>query len=424
MRNIDNIWSINEQKLTPLRRRGLHLLKRISLAAECMFKDNIMSFASALTYNTMLAAVPVLAIVFAISRGFGFDSFVEERLRQSLDLSPEVADTLMDFVNSYLQHTRGGVFIGVGLVFLLYSLLSLTTNIETAFNTIWHVRNSRNIYRKITDYLSVFLLLPFAIIILSGFNIFLISFRGFLPDYQIVNSTLARLFELSPVLLMSIAFTLLYKYMPNTQVRFKHTLWPGVMAGTLFMVTEYLYVHYQIKLSSYNAIYGSFAALPLFMLWLQISWSICLLGGLLCYANQSLENYAIERVSYDLSRRCRDTICLLLMSRICKRFASGSVPYTERSLAQEIHLPETLVRILLSELVNMQLLVETRSETSSITHYLPAIDISRLSIKKVLKHIDRYGSETPRSVWQLSAPEWDKLRQLRYNDEDALLYEI
>lgn len=424
MRNIDFIWSVNEQTLTPARKVWLRLLKRVSMAVECMIKNNIMSFASALTYNTMLAAVPVLAIVFAISRGFGFDSFVEARLRQTLDLNPEVADTIMGFVESYLQHTRGGVFIGVGLIFLLYSLLSLTTNIETAFNTIWHVRNSRNIYRRITDYISVFLLLPFVIIIFSGFNIFLISFRSFLPDYQLVSSTVERLFKLSPVFFMSLAFILLYKFMPNTQVRFKHTIWPGILAGVAFMATEYLYVHYQIKLSSYNAIYGSFAALPLFMLWLQISWSICLAGGLFCYANQSVENYAIERVSYDLSRRCRDTICLLLISRISKRFASGSVPYTERSLAQEVHLPETLVRIILGELVNMQLLAETHNDSSDVTHYLPAIDISRLTIKKVMKHIDRCGSETPRNVWQLSAPEWDRLRQLRFNDEDALLCEI
>lgn len=383
-----------------------------------------MSYASALTYNSLLAAVPILAIVFAIARGFGFDAFVEGKLRESLEVNPEIADTIMGFVDSYLQHTKGGVFIGVGLIFLLYSLLSLTINIETAFNTIWHVKKSRNIYRRITDYLSAFLFLPFAIIILSGFNILLISFRSILPEYQLVGSTVERMLQLSPVVLISLAFIVLYKLMPNTYVKLRHTVWPGILAGVLFMATEYLYIHYQIKLSSYNAIYGSFAALPLFMLWLQISWSICLIGGQLCYANQSLENYAIERVSYDLSRRCKDTISLLLMSRICKRFASGTTPYTERTLAKEIRLPETLVRILLSELVNMQLLAEIHDESGSVTHYLPAVDINRMTIKMVMRQIDRYGSEAPRSVWQLSASEWDTLRQLRYNDEDALLSEV
>lgn len=424
IRNIEQIWSINEQTLHPTKRMGLRLLKRLTITVECIIKNNIMSYASALTYNSLLAAVPILAIVFAIARGFGFDAFVEGKLRESLEVNPEIADTIMGFVDSYLQHTKGGVFIGVGLIFLLYSLLSLTINIETAFNTIWHVKKSRNIYRRITDYLSAFLFLPFAIIILSGFNILLISFRSFLPDYQLVGSTVERMFQLSPVVLISLAFIVLYKLMPNTHVKLQHTVWPGILAGVLFMATEYLYIHYQIKLSSYNAIYGSFAALPLFMLWLQISWSICLIGGQLCYANQSLENYAIERVSYDMSRRCKDTISLLLMSKICKRFASGTTPYTERTLAKEIRLPETLVRILLSEFVNMQLLAEIRDESGSLTHYLPAVDINRMTIKMVMKHIDRYGSEAPRSVWQLSASEWDTLRQLRYNDEDALLSEV
>ena len=116
-----------------------------------------MSYASALTYNCMLAAVPVFAIIFAIAKGFGFDSFLEERIRNSLEINPEILDTILGFVDSYLQHTKSGVFLGVGLVFLLYTLLSLTTNIETAFNTIWFVKSSRNIYKKIISaYLSCF----------------------------------------------------------------------------------------------------------------------------------------------------------------------------------------------------------------------------------------------------------------------------
>lgn len=400
-------------------------MKRIIIAVECITKNNIMSFASALTYSTMLAAVPILAIIFAIARGFGFDAFVESRLRESLEISPEIADMVMGFVDSYLRHTQGGVFIGVGLIFLLYSLVSLTTNIETAFNTIWHVRKSRNIYRKVTDYLSVFMLLPFALIILSGFNIFIISFRSLLPDYQIVNNTLERVIQLSPVLFASLSFTLLYKLIPNTDVRMKNSIWPGILAGVSFMATEYLYVHYQIKLSSYNAIYGSFAALPLFMLWLQISWSICLIGGQLCYANQCLDNYAFERISDDLSRRYRDAISLLLLCRICKRYRSVASPYTDRMLANETNLPVTLVRILLDELVGMKLLVKMHNEAGTNTRFLPAIDINSMTMGMAMKRMDSHGSEAPHNVWNINAPEWERLRTLRNSqNEDTLLYEI
>ena len=424
MQNLDYIWNINEHQLPKMRKWGVRFLKRAILTWECITKNNLMNYASALTYNSMLAAVPVLAIVFAIARGFGFDSIIEELFRSSLEANPEIADTIIQFVDRYLHHTRGGVFIGIGLVFLLYSLLSLTSNIELAFNAIWSVNKSRHVYRQITDYISVFLLIPFAIVIISGFNVFLMTFRSLLPDYQIVNNTVEHALQLSPTFFACIIFILLYKLMPNTQVQYRHTILPGILAGIVFMGVEYLYIHYQIKLSSYNAIYGSFAALPLFMLWLQISWSICLVCAQLCYANQCLDNYAFERLSNDISRRYRDTILLLLMSRICKRFAKGSSPYSENSLARETNLPENVVRIMLGELVDMQLLAETHDQQGTTTYYLPAIDIQRMTTSMVLKRIDRQGLEKISRSWYLALPEWDRLRTLRNQQEDELLINI
>ena len=424
LRKAEYIWMIDESGLSPRRKVWLVLLNRLSIMVECISKQYVLGYASALTYNTLLAAVPVLAIVFAVARGFGFDEFVELRLRESLDQSPELADIVLGFVDSYLQHTRGGVFIGVGLVFLLYSLVTLTSNIEMAFNAIWHVGNSRNIYRRIADYLSVFLLLPFAIIILSGFNIFLISFRSILPDYQFVSDTVEHIVQFSPLGIACVAFILLYKFMPNTRVQFRHTVWPGITAGVLFMGVEYLYIHYQIKISSYNAIYGSFAALPLFMIWLQLSWSICLLGGLLCYANQNVEYYAVERASYDLSRRQRDTLILLLVSRLCKHFVSGLTPYTERTLAKEVRLPETVVRMLLSDLVGMGIIAETRLECDEYMHYLPAMDVNRITVQSVVRMLDKYGSESLRGTWHTDVPELETIRCLRYDGRDALLKDI
>lgn len=190
------------------------------------------------------------------------------------------------------------------------------------------------------------------------------------------------------------------------------------------MGVEWLYVHYQIKLSAYNAIYGSFAAIPLFMLWMQISWCICLFGAQLCYANQSLHTYAFERISDELSRRYRDTLILLLMSRICKHFASGLKPFTAHRLAESTHLPDSLVGILLGELTRVQLLVEVRNEPGDEPHYLPAIDIHRITVAMVTHRIDSHGIENPSLVWQVGTPEWDTLRRLRNQSEDALLIDI
>ena len=424
LHSINHIWNVDESRFSSWKRWNLRMLKRTIIIVESFNKNNLSSYASALTYSTLLAAVPVLAIVFAIARGFGFGTMIEERIRESLQANPEITDTIMNFVDSYLQHTQGGVFIGVGLIILLYTVVSLTTNIEKAFNTIWQVRTPRNVYRRITDYISVFVLLPIAVVITMGIRLFLMTITNVFPAYQIVSNTVESILRISPPILICFAFSLLYTFMPNTEVKFRHTIFPAILAGIAFQLVEYIYMHYQLKLSSYNAIYGSFAAIPMFMLWANISWSICLIGAQMCYANQRMEDYAFERNSRDLSRRYKDSLSLLLMCRICKKFAQGGTAFTVKSLSSDTRLPQTLVSILLDELVNMQLLVETHNEKGTITKYLPAFDIHRMTISMVMKQIDSYGADHLSRSWQISTEEWEKLRHYRISNGNKLLIEV
>ena len=424
MFNLDHIWSINEQKLSPWRNWTVRLAKRMVIVKDSITKNNLTSHASALTYNSILAGVPVLSIMFAVARGFGFGSLVEDKLRATLQVGAHTTDTVLRFVDSYLDHTHSGVFIGFGIIFLLYTLISLTSNVETAFNVIWFVNKPRSIYQRITDYISVFLLLPLAVVIISGLNIYLMTIRKAFPQFALLSDTAEHIVKVSPFVLTCTAFVLLYKLIPNTHVKLRHTLWPGIIAGLCFMGVQYFYFHYQIKLSSYNAIYGSFAALPLFMLWINISWHICLIGGQFCYANQCLDNYAFQRYSDNLSRRYRDTVCLLLLSRIAKRFASGGTPYSERTLAEDTKLPQTVVFNLLEEMVRMQLLAEIHKENNSHSYYRPAVDLSHLTVKMVIRRMDCYGTENPQHTWRNTPEEWDELRRLRNTNEDALLPEV
>ena len=173
---LELIWNIDETSLSKGRRWLYRSLKFLIIIIESFTKDNLMNFASALTYSSMMAAVPVLAIVFAVARGFGFGELIEDNVRESLQMNPELTEHVLTFIDSYLQNTHSGVFIGVGLIMLLYIIISLTSNIEVAFNTIWHVCNSRNVYSRFTDYVSVFFLLPIAIIVSSGISLFLMTF--------------------------------------------------------------------------------------------------------------------------------------------------------------------------------------------------------------------------------------------------------
>lgn len=407
------IWRVDTSKLNRYQRWGLSLLKRIYLAIDLYISDNISGHASALTYSSIFATVPILAIVFAIGRGFGYGALVEEKIRENLSMNQSFADTILNFINSYLEHTQSGIFIGVGLLLLLYTIIQLTSNIEYSFNTIWQVKKPRSVYRRITDYVSVFLLLPILIVVTSGLSIFMVTIAKSLPDYMLLNSTVKLIISLSPYILNGLMFTGLYMYMPNTNVRFTASVVPGFIIGILFQFLQYLYIHSQIWVSSYNAIYGSFAALPMFMLWVQISWMICLFGAELSYANQNLENYNYANDISRLSRRYHDFLLILVLSKICKRFEKGMIPYTAHGLSAEHQMPIRLVNELLFELTEIKLVIEVNEDRTKPTYFTPAEDINRMTVGYVMARLERNGRENIKIDLQDFKQHWKTMNELK-----------
>lgn len=423
---MESWWNMDERQCKCFQRWSLLLFKRIYITVDHFVNNNLSSYASALTYNTTLAVVPVLAIIFAIARGFGFDNLIEKRIRVALDsFSPEVTEMVLNFVDSYLQHTKSGVFLGVGILLLFYTLVNLTMNIETAFNTVWQVTNTRNIYRRITDYISVFFLLPILMIITNGLNVVLLMLESWLDVYFSMGRVFHIIVVMLPFFISSMVFVLLYKLMPNTHVRWSACIGPGIIAGLLFQGLEFFYIHYQIKLSSYNAIYGSFAAIPLLLIFLQFTWYVCLIGCQLSYANQMVQEYAFERSTQGMSRRFRDTLSLLLVCHIAKGFVSGERPLSQHALSHTTHLPETLVKVLLEELVSVGVLAVTHNNSGTEMLYIPAIDIHKLSVHMVVDRLDSRGTENFSPAWLLYNPEWKRIRHYRYyDDEEALVMDI
>ena len=254
----------------------------------------VMTQASALTYSTLLAMVPVLAVIFAIARGFGYNKYIEIWFRDALSSQPQVADTLAGFVNSYLIHTQSGIFLGVGLLFMLYTVLMLVNNIEETFNEIWQVSNARPIMRSLTNYMAMFFVVPIIIVVSMGLSIFMATIANKMSGIMLLGPAMRLLLDFSPYLLLSLLFIWLYVYMPNTDVKLKSAIVPGVLSGIAMQLLQLFYIHSQIWVTGYNAIYGSFAALPLFMLWLQISWTICLFGAQLTFTNQNMNRFGIN----------------------------------------------------------------------------------------------------------------------------------
>lgn len=410
-----DIWRITRGDVSPLRYLMVEVVKKVLLAVRFFTAKRVMTKASALTYSTLLAIVPILAVVFAIARGFGYNKYIEVWFRDALSSQPQAAEIIIGFVNSYLVHTQSGIFLGIGLLFMLYTVLMLVSNIEDTFNEIWQVKKSRSVLRTFTDYLAMFFIFPILIVVSSGLSIFIATVAGRMPDFLMLDKAVRVLIDLVPYVLMAGLFIALYVFMPNTRVKLKSVVVPGILAGIAMQGLQFVYIHSQIFLSSYNAIYGSFAALPLFMLWLQISWTICLFGAELCYTNQNLDFYDYDAHSGEISHRYRLMLCALLMSRICRRFAAGKKPYSVMELRQETTIPIRFVTDLLFELIDAGLLTEvTSDEKSEESRFMPAEDIHNLTLGTMIDRLEARGTwKIDLDVSELFTSEWGKAIEVR-----------
>ena len=383
----DDIWRVTEDEVSKSRGILYNAIKIATLSVREFTQGRILNKASALTYSTLLSIIPILAILFAIARGL---------------------------IDSYLVHAKSGIFIGVGLVMLFWTILSLTYNIERTFNYIWQVKKPRTLYRKMTDYFSILLLLPLLIVLSSGLTIFMSTMVKNMEDFVLLAPLMKFLVRLIPFILTWAMFTGLFVFMPNTKVKLKYAIIPGIIAGTAFQAFQYLYIGSQIWVSRYNAIYGSFAAIPMFLLWAQISWGICLYGAELCYVAQNLRNYSFSKETANISRRYHDFLCILIMSLICKRFETEEAPYTAETLSDEHKIPIRLTKKILYELQDMHMIYETAMDGDDESiGYLPSVDINRMNVAMLLNRLDIAGTEAFKIDKKRYSSSWEALANAR-----------
>lgn len=406
-----DIWSIGKGDVSKMRFLFYSILKKLLLAIEFTTTKRITSAAAALTYSTLLAIVPIFAVVFGIARGFGYNKYIEEWFRESFSSQPQVSEIIIGFVNSYLVHTKSGLFLGIGLLFMLFTVIMLISNIERTFNDIWQAKKPRSMFRTITDYTSMLLLMPVVIVITSGISILFATIFKQIEDTMVIGSLAQFFLQLLPYVLMSGVFIALYLFMPNTKVKLSCALVPGILAGVAMQGLQLFYIHSQIWVSSYNAIYGSFAALPLFMLWIQISWLICLFGAELCYANQNMDDYAFKAKTEDLSHRYKMLLSLVLASRICRNFSEGAKPLSALKLKLATGIPIRIVNDLLYQLVQINILTEIPGgDKDGESLYQPAECITRLSVGTLIDRMEAQGKwSLTIDVKQLSSTAWKKI---------------
>ena len=392
-----DIWRIRLADLPFGRSFLIKQLRMIILAFRGYDEDRCLLRASSLTFYTLLSIVPVAAMFFGVAKGFGFERRLQEELFNRFPGQEEVLNQIISFSNSLLAQTQGGLIAGIGMLVLFWSVLKVLGHIEMALNDIWGIKESRSWGRKFSDYLSIMLISPLLVLISGSATVFIktqvTQVTQKVELLGVISPLIFLLLKFTPYVLIWTLFTILYVIMPNTKVNFKAGLLGGVVAGTLYQIAQWGYISFQIGAAKYNAIYGSFAALPLFLMWLQISWWIVLFGAELSFANQNVDTYEYEPDSLKVSPGFKKLLALQIAHLVIKKFENGDRPLTDSQISAQLEMPIRLVHNLLFDLVESGLVSEIKTKADKKFAYQPARDINKMTIQYVLEALDRSGTD-------------------------------
>lgn len=342
---------------------------------------------AALTFYTLMSLVPIIAVVFAVVKGFGLADRLMENLYGIFPRNPEIVDYVMNFAEKALARTQGGLVAAVALVMLFWAVIRVFGSIESAFNNIWEVKVERSITRQYTDYIAVVMIVPILWIVANTIGNYMENLLGF--DDRWIFAALSRFVSIVVIWVM---FTFLYMVIPNAKVRFGSALMAGVVAGTLFLFFQWGYVYVQRWMTSYNAIYGSFAAVPLLLIWMQTSWEILLFGGELSFAYQNIVRFGEERESLLISYDQRRKVLLAVMLNVVRHFREEGGAISADLIRERLELPTRIVNDILYQLVQAGQLIAVRSgDGEREVAYTPAHDIASMTVYGILESVEQAG---------------------------------
>lgn len=332
------------------------VLKVVNLTVRGFMNGNLQSKACAMTYRTLLAIVPMLALLLAIGRGFGLQDYLQQELYSYFPSQRRVLDMAFRFVDSYLAQASEGIFVGVGIVFLLWTLISLISNVEEVFNSIWGVKTGRTLWRKLSDYTAILLIIPVLMICSSGITVLMSSTLKQLFQWDFFTPVLTLLLDSVSIVLSWLTFAGAYMLVPNTRVKPFNALIAGVLAGTGYQVLQWVFVSGQMYVAKYNAIYGSFSFLPLMLIWLQLVWLITFIGAGVCYSSQNIFQFSFDTQVKRISVNYRLKVELAVLTLIVQRFKHGLQPLTSAQIVKTYAIPPRLAGEIVAQLLDAGLI--------------------------------------------------------------------
>lgn len=411
----EGVWKVSLKNLSARKSILIKNLRIVLLALKGFNEDRCALRAKALTFYFLMSVVPLVALGFGIAKGFGMHEVLENEFRsyfagqdqvveqgqnadqEQIQVMGQVVEKIIDYANETLEQTKGGLIAGIGIILLLYTVFNLLQNIEASFNDIWGNPRARTFSRKLSDYLSVLFIAPILFVFSSGITVFIktqiedivekISLLGH------ISSLIYFSLKILPFLVFWFLGTFLYIFMPNTRVRFRSGFLGGVVAGTLYVIWQNIYLTFQIGVVKYGAIYGSLAVIPLFMIWLHVGWLIVLFGAEIAFAHQNVDTYEMEPLSETVSISLKKILSLRIANICIKNFVKGEKPWSDHEISEFLELPVRLTNKLLSDLVKCRVLSETEGADEKINYYQPARDVNSLTIHFVANSLEKLGND-------------------------------
>ena len=406
------VWETPLANIQPKLRPMLATLRIGHLIIRDLFEGQLTLRSMGLVYTTLLAMVPLLAVSFSVLKGFGVHNQLEPIMLNLFaplgDKGVEITRTIIGFVDNI----KVGVLGSLGLALLFYTVVSLIQKIERAFNYTWRVSDQRPITQRFSNYLSVILIGPVLVFTAIGMtaSVSNVAVVKDVMDIEAVSVVFTFFSRLIPYLLIILAFTLIYMFVPNTKVKFKSALIGGIVSGILWETSGWVFASFIVSSTNYTAIYSAFATLIVFMIWLYLSWLILLVGGSIAFYHQHPEHRNLQSRILSLSNRMREKVSLLIMTLIGQHYYHNKPAWTMDALVKKTNVGVEAVALLIENLIQAKLLVKTEGESPG---YLPARAPETIKVKDLLKSIRQAGESANLKIDNL--PQVDVIDAL-YNE--------
>ncbi|MBX7065658.1 MAG: YihY family inner membrane protein [Parachlamydiales bacterium] len=406
---LETLWNFSIYEKTGKKQFFYKWTRILFLSVRGFVEDQCSLRASSLTYYTIMSMVPVMALAFAVAKGFGLYQHFRVQILQQFPEHEVIFTELFKYADILLDQTRGSFIAGFGVILLIITAILMLSSLEGILNHIWGVNNLRTWWRIFTDYLAIMIFAPIFFIIANTMAVIveerLSQIIHSFPISQTAISWLLFLVHLLPYCLFWILFTFIYFFIPNIKVHFRSAFLAGVIGGTAYLILQWGYIYFQVGVSRYGAIYGSMAAVPLFLVWLQLSWALLLFGVEISYAHQMAEEYEYERPIGRMSARMKKIISLwIAYLAVQEGFLSIE------ALAKHHKIPKGLSKQILQELADAKILAKGKNG------YIPTERLFEMRLSDCLEALEMQGEDRfpfikPDAFFQKALVEFQKTIQ-------------